>query len=243
MGLTGEYIRLKRVSKHMTQKELSQKCQVSVAEICRIEKGLRKKISSELVEKIVKALDIEDSDVVKRLSEDYGNKVLIEDYNSEKILLRESDAIYKVNERKTLKNRVDIEKKLEEIMAINLLNEGWEVKFDVAKKYDNKIIRSDIIAKSDKDEWIIEVKSAYNWFYISEDEKKEKVLSEVINFFGRMALNDINISTKISLATDDKIVFKEIGKYTPKAININFSVILIDVENKKYIEKELQSKC
>ena len=76
------------------------------------------------------------------------------------------------------KYKDNIEKKLEEIMAINLLNEGWEVKFDVAKKYDNKIIRSDIIAKSDKDEWIIEVKSASNWFYISEDEKKEKVLTQ-----------------------------------------------------------------
>ena len=66
----GELIRTARIKKHLSQKQLANECNISTPEICRIEKGQRKKIPCETLKKIISILS-----------------ALIAMYNNEQILL------------------------------------------------------------------------------------------------------------------------------------------------------------
>lgn len=55
----GEKIRLLREEKGLSQGSLSKKSEVSVAEICRIEKGERQNPSITLLNKLLMALDVD----------------------------------------------------------------------------------------------------------------------------------------------------------------------------------------
>ena len=46
-----ELIRTARIKKHLSQKQLANECNISTPEICRIEKGQRKKIPCETLKK------------------------------------------------------------------------------------------------------------------------------------------------------------------------------------------------
>ena len=55
----GELIRTARIKKHLSQKQLANECNISTPDICRIEKGQRKKIPCETLKKIISILDID----------------------------------------------------------------------------------------------------------------------------------------------------------------------------------------
>ena len=64
----GELIRTARIKKHLSQKQLANECNISTPEICRIEKGQRKKIPCETLKKIISILDIDINNIANNIA-------------------------------------------------------------------------------------------------------------------------------------------------------------------------------
>ena len=111
--------------------------------------------------------------------------------------------------------------------------EGWSV--ELTRRGTSV---GDIVAKRDKEEWHIDFK----FFRTREDDDKHfrndmMARDIMMRTYGRLAIYDKSPITKFTLAVSREKAFDILLKYPPIHLNVNVSIMFIDLEEGKIIKE------
>lgn len=197
----GEYIKELRKENSISQRELADKSGISNAEISRIETGERQKPSPDILRKLAPHLGVSHEDLMNK-------------------------AGY-INERSAFmaENR-EAENKFISIFTPKLIMDGWGI-----SPMQNRAYISDLIATKKEENWHIDFK----YFKTRDDDDKnfrdEMRARDVLRrTYGSLAIYDKDPITKFTIAVNDNKIFDIMIKFPPKYLNINVSIMLVDLD-------------
>lgn len=207
--MLGEYLKELRVKHNLSQRALADKSGVSNAEISRIESGERKRPSEDVLRALAVSFGIDEIEFLEKFSRIRYNLVF-GDGEIEKTDLQ----LY----------RDDCEDKFLSIITPKLIKNDFNVSF--VKKH----FLGSIMAVNENYIWRIK--------FIAIPEDRCMMGSRyAIESYGYLACYDeLNIS-KFTIATNNERVFKQLIKKNPINLNIDISIMLVDLENSIIIEE------
>jgi|GEM_PF-1113661 len=235
----GKYLKKLREEKDISQKELAEKAGVSSAELSRIETGHRKKISPNVIKAIYPYLGVSYESLLSRAgyldSDSVNNKILMN------------------LETENIKEIIDHTDSILSVIASYLFLDKWSVERADAPSFFTSIAQrftslpqtshnnfSDVVARKEHDEWHIAVKD----YQIEQNkpskwskEEEEIIHSIVFKAYGMIATYNHSPITKFSIATSNNDYYDVMKKIYPIHLNIDVSILLIDLEKNKVVEE------